>query len=147
MKVVLLKKVPKIGEEGDAVDVADGYALNFLLPQKLAEKANPANLARAEKIRSERVAKREEILKDAKKFADKLTGITLKFKRKVAKNKLFGGVSEKDIVEALAQEAKMTVDRKQVKMAHHLKELGAHEVEVHLAENFNVKVKVEIIAE
>ena len=149
MKVVLLDNVKKIGMKGDVANVADGFALNFLFPQKLAEKATGQATKRAEAVRAERIAHKKEIMEDAKKYAEKVAKTTLLFKRKVAEDgeKLFGGVSEKDIVEALEKEAKISIDKKQVKLAHHLKILGGHEVDIHLAEDMNVKISVQIEAE
>ena len=149
MKVVLLDNVKKIGMKGDIVNIADGYAMNFLLPQKLAEKATDKAVKKAESVRAERIAHKEEIIKNAQKYADKLAKTTLTFKRKVADDgeKLFGGVSEKDIINELEKIAKIAIDKKQVKLAHHLKTLGGHEVNIHLADKIDAKVSIKIEAE
>ncbi len=148
MKVVLLKTVKGVGAEGDAVNVADGHAINFLLPQKVAVKATPEALEKAEKIRAERIAHKEEIMANAKKYADKIKGASIKFKKKTTDGtKLFGAINEKDIIDAVEVELKIALEKKQVKVPKHIKEIGKYEVEIHLAEDIYANLKIEIEAE
>lgn len=144
MKIVLVQTVKNLGEKGDIVELANGYAHNFILPKKLGKIATPENLKWAENIIAERVAKKEEIAKKAKEYAEKISKIVLKFTRKTTKDgkKLFGAVSEKDIAEELEKTAKVQLDKKQIKIKHHIKEVGEFEVEIHLSEDVNTKVKV-----
>lgn len=149
MKIVLVQSVKNLGEKGDIVELADGYAHNFILPKKIGKKATPDVLKWAEGIIAERVAQKEEIAAKAKEFVEKIKKTTLKFKRKTTKNgkKLFGAVSEKDIAEELEKTVKIHLEKKQIKMKHHIKEIGISEVEIHLSEDINTVVKVEVEAE
>ena len=144
-----MKKVKDLGEVGDIKEVADGFAINFLLPRSLAKKANKETLKWAENMQKERIAKKAEINKKAKEIADKLKKTTLSFVRKTTKkdgDKLFGAVVEKDIIEELKDKEKIELEKKQITMKH-FKETGQFEAELHLSEEVNVKIKIQITAE
>lgn len=149
MNVVLKQDIKGLGYNGDVVKVAIGYARNFLIPQGLGVFATPAEVKKSEQVRSERIARHEEVVKNAKAIADKLEGTTLTFARKVSKgDKLFGGVSESDIATALLEQAKTEIDKSQVHLSEgHLKTLGEHQVDVHLYEGKHVTITVQIEAE
>ena len=147
MKVILKKRVKNLGEAGDLVEVSSGFFMNFLAPQSLAVKASSGNLKWAEKMRSDRVARREEIIKNAREFADKISQSKLVFEMKVAEGgKLFGAVSEKDISEKLKNDLKISLDKKQIRLKKHLKEIGNFSVEIHLADEISTDLKIEIVA-
>lgn len=146
MKVVLVKEVEKLGKEGDVVEVKPGYARNYLFPKKLAVEATPANLKMAEKKREQRIKKERERLEQLKSLAEKLEGIKLVFYRKAGeKDRLFGSVTSKDIIEALKEKHNIELDKKNIHLEHPLKELGKFDVEIHLYED--VKTKLEVIIE
>ena len=144
MKVILKKRVPSLGHEWDIVTVKNGYARNYLLPQKLAEVATPKRLELAQKRMEERVKKMEELVSSAKETAEKLAKIELHFKKKARGTKLYGSVSEKDIQEALTKEHKLEIDKDAIRLKEHLKELGEHSVTIHLAEGVEAEIKVSI---
>lgn len=144
MKVILKTRVPNLGYEWDVVTVKDGYARNYLLPQKLADVATPKLMEMAKKRMEERVKKMEELAANAKETAEKLAKIELIFKKKARGQKLYGSVAEKDIAEALAKDHKLEIDKEAVRMKDHLKELGEHKVTIHLAEGVEAEVKVKI---
>ncbi len=144
MKLVLKKRVPKLGDEWEVITVKDGYARNYLLPKRLADPATPSLLKRAEKVQSERVKKLEEIVANAKEMAEKLKDAELKFTKKTRGEKLYGSIGEKDIVEALADTYKIEVSREMVKMKEHIKTVGEHKVILVLAEGVEVKIKVTV---
>ncbi len=149
MNVVLQQDIKGLGFNGDVVNVAIGYARNFLIPRGIGVFATPAQVKKSEKIRSERVARHEEIIKNAKVVADKLEGIILTFARKVSKgDKLFGGVSESDIATALVEQAKFEIDKSQIRLGDgHIKTIGEHKVDVHLYEGKHVTITVQVAAE
>lgn len=147
MKVILKKRIPTLGHEWDIVTVKDGYAQNFLLPQKLAVPATPKRMEAAQKRIDERVKKMEELIAHAKTTAEKMAKIHLVFKKKAKGSKLYGSITEKDIQEALATEHKMEVSKDMVKMKEHFKETGDHKVVIHLAEGVEVKMAVTVEAE
>ncbi len=143
MKVVLIKDVEKLGKEGDVVEVKPGYARNYLFPKKLAVDATPANLKLAEKKREQRLKREREKIEHMKSLAEKLSGMKLTFYKKAGeKNRLFGSVTSKDIVEALQNTYNIELDKKSIHLEHPIKELGSFEVEVHLYEDINTKIEV-----
>ncbi len=147
MQVVLKKRIPKLGEEYDVVKVKPGYARNFLFPQKIALPATDAEIRRAEALKAQRVEKLESLLENAKEIAEKLKKVTLMFKKKARGDKLYGSIKEKDIVDALREQAKVELKKEMVKMDDHLKAIGEHTVTLQLAEDMEAKVKVMIEAE
>ncbi len=145
MRVVLMKDVEKLGKEGDVIEVKPGYARNYLLPKKLAVEATPANLKLAEKKRAERLKREQEKINQMKSLAEKLNEVKLTFYKKAGeKNRLFGSVTSKDIVEALQNIYNIELDKKNIHLEHPIKELGKFEVEVHLYEDINTKIIVEV---
>ncbi len=144
MQVVLKKRVPKLGNECDVVKVKLGFARNFLFPQKLAVPATEAEIKRAETMKSKMVEKVETLLENAKEIAVKLKKVTLTFKKKARGEKLYGSIKEKDIADALKEQAKVEVKKDMVKMDEHLKTLGEHKVKLQLTEDVKAEVKVVI---
>lgn len=143
MQVVLVKRVPKLGYEHDTVEVKPGFALNYLFPQKLAVPATKAELRRSQILKAKRTEKLEAVIENAKAVAEKLKGVTLTFKKKVRGDKLYGSISEKDVVAALEEQAKVEVKKDMVKMEH-LKTLGSFKIQLELAEGVEAGVKVVI---
>ena len=147
MKVILKKRIANLGQEWDLVTVKDGYARNYLLPQKLAVVATPALIKDAAKRAEQRVKHMEELALNAKESAGKLAEVTLNFKRKARGEKLYGSITEKDIAEALKEEAKIDLDKDVIRMSEHLKTIGDHKVKLHLAEGVEAEISVKIEAE
>lgn len=147
MKVILKTRIPNLGYEWDVVTVKDGYARNFLLPRKLAEIATPKMIEQAEKRMQERVRKMEELAASAKETAEKIAKIELLFKKKARGKKLYGSISEKDILEGLKKEHKLELEKDAIVLKDPLKELGDHKVTVRLAEGVDATIKIKIEAE
>jgi large subunit ribosomal protein L9 len=147
MQVVLKKRVPKLGNENDVVNVKLGYARNFLLPQKLAVIATSHEIKIAEELKAKMMEKVEAMLENAKEISEKLKGITLTFKKKARGEKLYGSIKEKDIVDGLAEQEKIEIKKEMVKLDEQLKALGEHKVKLQLTEDIDVDVKVVIEAE
>src|ERR1700691_2703259 len=103
MQIILQEDVEKLGNRGEVVEVAEGYARNFLLPRKIALEATSGNMKRLEKMRTA-FAKKEAVEKgDAQKLAELLAGVSLEISRKAGdSDQLFGSVTSADIAEALA---------------------------------------------
>lgn len=147
MKVFLKEDVKNLGKIGDVVNVAEGYARNFLLPKKVAVEANPKNLKEFEhnkRIIQERAAK----IKDASKAtADKLSALTLTIRAKAGEeDKLFGSVTTMDIAEAFKAEG-FEVDKKKILLGEPIKRLGEYTVEVKIHSEVNATVKVQVISD
>ncbi len=149
MQVVLLQRVKKLGEEHDVVNVKPGYARNFLFPQGLAAPATHEHVAKAEATKADRAAKAEAKVEGAKEAAGAISKTTLTFTKKARTDapdaKLYGSVTEKDIVAGLKAEG-IEVEEKAVKMDH-IKQVGEHEVNVHLSDGIDTIIKVTVEAE
>src|ERR1700747_2971467 len=102
MQIILQEDIEKLGNRGDVVTVRPGYARNFLLPKKLAVEASPGNMKALERIRGSLAKKTATELDAAKKQAELLSGVSIKFTRKTGENdQMFGSVTTGDIADAL----------------------------------------------
>jgi large subunit ribosomal protein L9 len=141
MQVILLERVAKLGQMGEVVNVRDGFARNFLLPQGKALRASEANRARFESERAQLEARNLNARKEAEKVGEKLDGTRHIVLRSASDGgALYGSVTTRDIAEA-ATASGVTVDRKQVVLDAPIKTLGLHAVRVVL----HPEVEVEII--
>lgn len=130
MQVILLERVAKLGQMGEVVNVKEGFARNFLLPQGKALRASEANIKAFEGRKVQLEAQNAETKAEAQKIADKLDGQTFVVIRSASDaGALYGSVTTRDAADA-ATEAGFTLDRKQVVLNNPIKELGLHEVNV-----------------
>jgi large subunit ribosomal protein L9 len=144
MEIILLERVAKLGGMGDVVTVKDGYARNFLLPQKKALRANDANRkvyeANRERLETENANRRG----DAEKAGEKLEGAEIVLIRSSSNaGQLYGSVSVRDVVTGL-EAAGHKVDKRQVVMGHPIKTLGIHDVIIALHPEVHVTVKANV---
>jgi large subunit ribosomal protein L9 len=148
MQVILLEKVANLGNLGDVVKVKDGFARNFLLPQGKAKRATEANLKAFEARRAELEKAQAETLAKAKERGAKLEGLTLQIVQKAGVDgRLFGSVTNYDIVEALKAQGH-EIERAMVRMpAGPLKQVGEHHVQVQLHTDVVVTVNVSVLGE
>jgi large subunit ribosomal protein L9 len=144
MQIILQEDVEKLGNRGELVEVAEGYARNFLLPRKLGLEATAGNLKRRERMRAH-FAKKEATEKDAaQKQGEQLAAVSLEFTRKAGENdQLFGSVTSLDVAEALAGKG-FEIDRKKIVLAEPIKVMGDYEVPVKLHREVIVNVKVAV---
>jgi large subunit ribosomal protein L9 len=142
MKVLLLKDVYKLGHAGDVKRVADGYARNFLIPQRLATLATSGALARSESIRVSANKQRAELNHELGGVAERLNGLTLTFAARAGETgKLYGSITSAQIAEAITAQLGETVDRRNV--GHQpLRELGEHKVPVRLTADLIPQITV-----
>jgi len=145
MKVILIDEIRGLGTRGDVVNVKDGYARNFLIPKKLAREATPGNLKSVEQERKKwdlLAAKEKEV---AQKSADRVKGMKVTIEKRVGDaGQLFGSVTANEIADAL--EAKgIEVDKRRIELAHPIKALGTHDVEVRLHRDVNAHIQVEVV--
>lgn len=150
MKVVLTVDVPKLGKRGQVINVADGYARNYLFPKGLGLEATPANLKtfEGERAAAQRRADREAA--EAEAVAQRLAGVTLTVRAKAGdEGRLFGSVTAKDIAVGLKQVAGVDIDRKRIELEEPIKTVGRHRVSVRLTRNVSreIAVVVEGLAE
>jgi len=148
MKVILKQDIKKVGKIGEVVEVSDGFARNFLIPQGKAVIFTPGSLKQIEYLQKKEMNKREKELKEAKSLAEKLEQISLEIKVKAGeKEKLFGSVTAKDIAEILAQEYNLEIDRKKIDLEEPLKKLGVYEVSLNLYKGIVGKIKVNLVSD
>lgn len=142
MQIILQEDVEKLGTRGEVVEVAPGYARNYLLPHKLALEASPANIKRLEKIRVT-LSKRTATEKNAaEQQAALLNNVTLKFARKAGEtDQLFGSVTSGDLAEALKKEG-FEIDKRRIALEEPIKILGESLVTVKLVHGVTAQFKV-----
>jgi large subunit ribosomal protein L9 len=144
MQIILQEDVEKLGTRGQLVEVAEGYARNFLLPRKLALEATSGNMKRLEKMRAA-FAKKEATEKDAAQtLAGLLANVSLEFSRKAGESdQLFGSVTTIDISSAL--EAKgYNIDRKKIVLADPIKVMGEYDIPVKLHREVVANIKLAV---
>ena len=148
MKLILLEDVKSVGKKGDIVNKNDGYALNYLIPKKLAVEATKANMNDLElKKKAEEKRKKEE-LEEAKKIAEKLNDKVVKVSVKAGENgKVFGSVTNKEIADALAKQTGMDIDKKKISFDAPIKMVGRRIVKIKLHPQVTVELAVEIAGE
>ena len=148
MQVILLEKVVNVGNLGDVVKVKDGYARNFLIPQKMARRATRAAVAEFEVKRAELEKAAAEKLAAAQAQGDKLNGMTVTIAQKAGVDgRLFGSVTNFDIAEALTKQG-FAVEKAQVRMpTGPLKTTGEHPVSVALHTDVVVEITIAVVGE
>lgn len=146
-QVCLMSKVKDLGEEGDVVSVADGYARNYLFPHKLAAPVNAATRRQLERKIAERKLALEGELAAAKSLAGRIASASCTIAMKAGpEGKLFGSVGVGDIVKAL-QEQGVEIDKHLIELEEPLKELGVFKLNVKLHKQVNATLKVWIVEE
>jgi large subunit ribosomal protein L9 len=147
VKVVLREDVDSLGHKGDIVDVADGYARNFLVPRGLAMKASKGVVAQAEAMRRNRAARDARERAGAEEIAGRLTAARVTVTARAGEGgKLFGSVTSADVAAAIATAAGDEIDRRSIQLDEPLKELGEVEVPVRLHPEVTATVTVEVVA-
>jgi large subunit ribosomal protein L9 len=147
MQVILREDIDKLGKIGDLVKVADGYARNFLVPNKKAIEATPKNLnamEHAKKMVSDRLRK---LKKEAAAEADTIKALSITIKAKTGEEgKLFGSVTTMDIAEA-ARAQGVVIDKRKISLEEPIKRLGDYTITVKLHADITADFKVSVIAE
>ena len=141
MKVILLKDVEKLGQKGEIKKVADGYARNFLIPNKLAILATKPELVKLEEEKRKEAEKAEVELKTYQEIASQIDGLELEIPVKISEEgKLFGAVATSQIVEQIKEQG-FEIKKEQIK------ELGEYEAVIEFPHNLETKMKVLVVEE
>ena len=144
MDIILLQRIEKLGSIGDVVTVKDGYARNFLLPQKKALRANEANKKVFEANRDRLEKENAERRTEAEKACEKVDGVEIVLIRAASNTgQLYGSVNVRDIAAALADKGH-DIDKKQVIMGDPIKAIGMHEVRIDLHPEVSVNIKANV---
>lgn len=147
MRVILLGDVKSLGRKGDVVDVAEGYAQNFLLPRKLAAEASKGALASLEQQKKAQAKREAEERAAAEAVAKLLESKPVSVVAKAGGNgKLFGAITNAQIAEAIAKSFDVDVDRHKIELKEAIKALGSYPINVRLAKNVVAKTKVNVVA-
>jgi len=147
MQVILLKDVEKLGLRGDVVDVARGYARNFLLPRRLAEVATPARVRELERVEAQRALHEARSAEQAQEIAEVLGKTVLRFEVKSGPTgSLFGSVTPSDIADEIWRTRKIRVDRRKV-ATDPIKRIGRFAIPIAVFEDVEVEVKTLVVPE
>lgn len=147
MKLILLENVKSLGKKGDVVDVAEGYARNFLLPRKLATEADRAALAQRGSQQKAQEKRDAAMLAEARELAERLESTHVKVKAKAGDTgKLFGAVTNADVASAIRAALDVAIDKHKIELRNQIKNLGTYEVEIRLHRNVVAKTTVDVVS-
>lgn len=147
MKVILLQEVKKQGKKGDVIEVSEGYARNFLLPQKLAIPATNTAINEVKQNKAAEIRKAQRLLDEAKVMAAQLSKVAVTIPVKTGDGgKLFGSVTSKDIADALQAQHQVEMDKRKIEIKDTIKTLGTYPVSIKLHPEVSAKIEVNITA-
>ena len=148
MDVILLDDVDKLGLRGEVVSVANGYARNYLLPRRLAERATPAKVAEIRKRDEQRARQEARTAEQAQQVADVLTKTVLRFEVPAGPTgTLFGSVTSTNVADEIWRTRKIRVDRRKIDLHDPIKRIGRYEVPIDVFEGVRVEVKTLVVPE
>lgn len=147
MHVILKKKVDKLGDIGEIINVKDGYARNFLLPKGIAEISTPERAAQIKALKEKEKIRLEQEVKDAQMLAEKLAHTSCTITMQAGdEEKLFGAVTVNDIAKALLSEG-INIPKKKIVLEEPIKKLGIYSIHVKLAPNVESSFKLWVVKE
>ena len=147
MEVILREDVEKLGNRGEVVKVAAGYARNFLLPRRLAVAATDANRKIVEQERHAHLRKEAKLKSEAVDLGQLLGGVSVTIAQKAGENdQLFGSVTAKDVADALAAK-NFTIDRRKIQLDEPIKQLGEYKVPLRLHRDVVIEITVTVVRE
>ena len=145
MKVVLLKDVKNVGKRDDILNVSDGYARNFLFPQKLAAEATPGTLKEIERKRAAQDAREAELKAEAQAKAELLKNKVIQLQVKCGdKGRLYGSVTAQEVADALEQQHGIKADKRKIDIGDPIRETGIREISVWLYSGITTKMKLDV---
>ena len=148
MKLILNSDVTKLGRKGDIVDVAKGYARNYLLPKNLAIVATDSNISIAEKIQEKRIAEITESEELAESIKVALADAHLVIPQKSTdEGPLYAAVANNEIVEAKEKFSGFKIEESQIELNDQVKEIGLHNIKIRISEDVDFDVVLEVIPE
>jgi large subunit ribosomal protein L9 len=148
MQVILRQDVEKVGLRGEVVDVAAGFARNYLLPRRLAEPASPGRVAELEKIAASRSRHEAQSFEQAQELVEKLEAAELRFDVQAGETgTLFGSVTATDVAERVWQELRVRVDRRKLDLPESIKRIGRYQIPVELFTDVTATLRVAVVPE
>ena len=146
MKVILKQDIKGTGKKDDLINVAEGYARNYLFPKGLAVEATAGNLEDLVQKKKSYDKKQERELQQAQELGAKLKKVSLSIPVKTGEGgRLFGSISNRDIAESLEKEKGLKIDKRKIEMEGTIKELGSYAVTIKLHPQVSVKIQVKIV--
>ena len=146
MDIILLENINKVGDKHEVVNVKDGYARNFLIPNGKALIANESNRKRLEHLQALDEARESQRLGDYKAMLTKLEGQTIRIPMKAGANgKIFGSVTNVQIAQALREQFEIDLERRKIEVPEEVKTLGNYEAELNLHKEVSGKVAFEVV--
>ncbi|MCD6082647.1 50S ribosomal protein L9 [Candidatus Aerophobetes bacterium] len=146
MKVILKQDVDNLGQRGDIIEVADGYARNFLFPRNLALRATPENVKQEEERKKIAQQRQDREKWKALKIAEKLKGVRLSIKRQVGEEgKLFGAVTSQDIAREIKRRLNVEIDHRKVDLSEPIRVIGIREISLKLHPEVEISFEVEVM--
>ncbi len=147
MKVILLEDVDRLGKPGDVVTVKEGYARNYLIPNKKAKDATPGNMKCLDTLKKKQAAIEAKKVEEAKALADKISGLSITINAQAGEEeKLFGSVTADMIASSLESEG-IKVDKKDIELPEPIKKLGTYQVTVKVLPEINGNLRVWVVKE
>src|SRR5437762_1005282 len=147
MDVILREDIDKLGARGQVVNVAAGYARNFLLPKRLAVPATDSNKKIVEQERQAHLRKETKLKSEAEDLGKMMAGVSVTIAQKAGENdQLFGSVTAKDVAEALERK-NYTIDRRKIQLDEPIKQIGEHKVAVRLHRDVTAEITVNVVKE
>ena len=146
MQVLLRKDVDKLGKCGDVVKVKTGYARNYLLPQQIAAEVTSENVRLLETEKKKKVEQEKAHFSTMEELAEKLNSMSVTISAKADGDHLFGSVGPNEIAAALKDEG-IPLEKAQIRMEQHIKEVGDYKVSVHLYQDIEAMLRVWVISE
>lgn len=148
MQVILIKDVNNLGGVNELVTVKNGYARNFLIPQKFAVEANPGNLKMLEERQKQQKKKEEKMLAEINKVVEVLKASPLKIGAKTGTSgKIFGSVTSVQLARAIREEKGYDIDRRRIHILDEVKELGTHKAKIDFGGGKETELEFEVVAE
>lgn len=146
MKIVLTQEVRALGAPGDVVEVADGYARNFLIPRKLAIRATSGSLKQVETIRRTREIREVRNLEQAQQIAGQLGSLQIRVPAKAGDTgRLFGQITTAQVAEAVKKAGGPKIDKKRLHIDAPIKSLGAHRVSLRIHPEVEAQINIEVV--
>jgi large subunit ribosomal protein L9 len=149
MKVILKQDIAKLGFANDLIEVKNGYARNYLIPQGYAIQGTEQNIKILNEVLKQKAHKAEKIKNDAEAIAASLEGVSLKIGAKTGTSgKIFGSVNAMQVADALKEQANIEIDRKKIVVdGDNIKEVGAYVATVNLHREVKGEIKLEVVGE
>ena len=148
MKVVLREDVEKLGLRGEVVDVARGYARNFLLPRKLAEAATPSRVKELEKVNARRSLNEAQSFEQAQEIAQRLEASEIRFDVPAGETgTLFGSVTATDVAERVWESEKVRIDRRKLDLPDSIKRIGRYQIPLELFADVTATLRLAVVPE